>query len=204
LLGTEHELHGLRFMRVTEVTWMIGHEIKKLGYAVIALAVSSAAVGCAEAVTQPRDARAAGEWRFHLPTTPSPIDELAYGVPGGSGSAIPNTDDELLELAVAPKPQPVQHAMRAHKAAPAKPAPQPQLAANPAPAPALDAARVVETKPELVAQNAPAAQQAEQRYAQRAQSSQQLEKFRGGDAIIISAGALVIILLFVILILLLR
>jgi hypothetical protein len=42
------------------------------------------------------------------------------------------------------------------------------------------------------------------RYAQREQSSQAVEQFRGGDAIVITSGALILILLVVILILLLR
>ncbi|HEX4351499.1 MAG TPA: hypothetical protein VHZ95_01270 [Polyangiales bacterium] len=48
------------------------------------------------------------------------------------------------------------------------------------------------------------ADQADQRYQQRETASQSLEKFRGGDAIVIGAGTLVVVLLIVILVLLLR
>jgi hypothetical protein len=41
------------------------------------------------------------------------------------------------------------------------------------------------------------------RYAEREAQNQNLEKFRGGDAIVITSGALIVILLVVILILLL-
>jgi hypothetical protein len=45
---------------------------------------------------------------------------------------------------------------------------------------------------------------AERRYGEREAATKKLQDFRGGDAIVISAGALVIVLLIVILVLLLR
>jgi hypothetical protein len=163
--------------------------------------------GCATGGAQ-RHGIPAGEWQARLPTSRSPIDELAYGR-GGSGTPAQLGSDELAALA-SPAPDDVlQPAAAAKVVAVHKPAARrPQLAAakveqpvsaapEPAPAPIVTESPAAP----LLASNDVGV---EQRYAQRDQQASDQKQFRGGDAIVITAGALVVILLIVILILLLR
>jgi len=166
----------------------------------------SFASGCATGA-QTRHGIPAGQWQARLPTTRSPIDELAFGR-GGSGT--PAAPDELASLA-APAPDEVLQPMAAAKTvAVAKPNLRraPLAAATTAPAPAVPAAEPAQVTPEAAPASAPLLAQndapVESRYAQREADSRDQQKFRGGDAIVISAGALVVVLLIVILVLLLR
>lgn len=173
------------------------------------LTVGIAASGCATAGTESRHGLGVGEWQARLPTTASPIHELAYGR-GGSSLASADTldldldtpDDVLLpsttKVAVAkPAAKPTaRRAVVAKMDAPVAPeAAQPQLAAVAQP----EAQLATDAAPVLLASN-----DADARYAQRETKAEEQQKFRGGDAIVISAGAVVIVLLIVILILLLR
>ena len=75
-------------------------------------------------------------------------------------------------------------------------APAPADVATPSPAPTGSA-----NGPPMLAANTESVARDADRYAQRASS--QLETYRGGDAIVITAGTLIIILLVVVLVLLL-
>ncbi|HEY2732579.1 MAG TPA: hypothetical protein VGI70_01270, partial [Polyangiales bacterium] len=158
----------------------------------------SAAIGCAGNIPQTHDIRAAGEWRFHLPQTRSALGDLAYGRGGNSTpAAISAADQSLLaentlkQPASAPRAvHRAQHAAKQPEALPAIPEAVEPPAAAPTPS----------EQPVQLAQ----ADQAEQRYQQRESASKPLEKYRGGDAIVIGAGTLVVVLLIVILVLLLR
>jgi len=164
----------------------------------------AAAVGCASNMPDAKDARAAGEWRFRLPATPSPYGTLAYGSGGSSEPAaqLAEADDlKLVPATPAAKREPSVTRPRLASVKPqakSLPSPKsdPQIVEQPvataaAPAPA----------PVLLASNSAAP---ETRYAQREAKSQKLQEYRGGDAIVISGGVLLIVLLIVILVLLLR
>lgn len=165
--------------------------------------IGVAASGCATA-GEMKHGLGAGEWQARLPTTQSPIQELAYG----HGSHAQANDADLSSLddlfsptpAAQPKPKPVKQ-LRATApkrlvatAAPAAPvAPPAPIAEQASPQPAAAA-------PVLLAEN-----DARDRYASREQEAKPQQQFRGGDAvIIISATTLIIVLLIVLLILLLR
>jgi hypothetical protein len=183
---------------------------------VTALALSAltlAAIGCSHALPEARDSRAAGEWRYRLPTAPGPYAGLAFGRGGSSEPA------QIAEPVASEQPmlakleRPAQRKQSAHATRPsqtlakndmAEKAEQPTQQAA-----VLDAARVTAPEaPTTVASATPADASADasadQRYAEREAKSQKLQDYRGGDAIIISASALVIILLIVVLVLLLR
>lgn len=156
--------------------------------------ITLAAIGCGANLPEPRDSRAAGEWQARLPSTQSPFGELAYGR-GGNSARTADDDQPLMAAQPLPKARPVKHV--APKRAPEQQAAlalaMPELPAASEPAPA--AAPVQLAQADLGA---------EQRYATREAQSEKLDQYRGGDAIVISAGALVVVLLIVILILLLR
>jgi hypothetical protein len=166
--------------------------------------VSTAAVGCATTNTK-HHGLGAGQWEARLPTTASPIDELAYGKGGSSepaDSSLDGLDDPNAVLALA-TPAPLAK-LAPHKAqhrvlpkAKLALASQPAAAATPEPV-AAPAPQPMAAQPVLLAQNDSAS-----RYAAREQRAQKQQDFRGGDAIVITAGTLVVILLIVILILLL-
>jgi hypothetical protein len=158
-----------------------------------------AAIGCAASVPEPKDGRAAGEWRYRLPATQSPFGKLALGSGGSSEPAVIEPEQELL-AAQAPAPKRAVQPQRARKSA--EPVAQPEpLAAIPASAPAQSAPPPQLEEPTQLALNDV---NPEQRYAQRQSESKQLEQYRGGDAIVISGGVLLVVLLIVILVLLLR
>jgi len=147
-----------------------------------------------------------GVWEKRLPTSASPIDELAYGRGGDAAWA----DDSLADLGdidrlLSPEPA-AQPKVKAKAVTVPKRLASTELAAKvvsePAPteqiAPASPPPQAA--APVLLAQN-----DARDRYASREQQAKQQQDFRGGDAVVvISASALVIILLVVLLILLLR
>jgi hypothetical protein len=142
--------------------------------------------GCATAGEGAKHGLGAGQWEARLPTTPSPIQELAYGRGGRAQRSDVALDDVLLQ------PRAARHAA-------AKARPLSRALAAQQPAPQLAATAVEAPAPMLLAQN-----DSEPRYAERESEARNLQDFRGGDAIVISAGALVIVLLIVVLILLLR
>jgi hypothetical protein len=159
-----------------------------------------AASGCATAGSEAAHGLGAGQWQVRMPTSPSPIQELAYGH-GGSATAV--LDDALADLdAIAPAQQPMAAAKAHPKPVPSRVALAPSIvqptAASAEPAPVAAAPQAVR-EPELLASN-----DLDSRYAQRETQASEQQKFRGGDAIVISAGAIVVVLLIVILILLLR
>jgi cobalamin biosynthesis Mg chelatase CobN len=140
-----------------------------------------------------------------MPTTASPIQELAYGANGQAGGDYDalagleaTTPEDVLAPAttqVAAKAQPKVTTQR-HARAVVADATQPVAAQ---PAAAVESPIAVEAQPALLASN-----DQDSRYAQREAQASQQQEFRGGDAIVISAGALVVVLLIVILVLLLR
>lgn len=165
--------------------------------------VSTAAVGCATTNTK-NHGLGAGQWEARLPTSPSPIHELAYGKGGSSEPAdlsLDGLDDPSTVLA--PATPVVAAKVAPHKSQRGLPkqtlalAPQPAAAPTAAPA-AEPAPQPMAAAPVVLAQN-----DATGRYAAREQQAQKQQEFRGGDAIVITAGTLVVILLIVILILLL-
>jgi hypothetical protein len=157
-----------------------------------------AASGCATAGSETAHGLGAGQWQVRMPTSPSPIQELAYGH-GGSATAV--LDDALADLD-ASKSQPMAAAKAHPKPVPSRVALAPSIvqpiAASAESAPVAAAPQAVQ-EPELLASN-----DLDSRYAQRETQASEQQKFRGGDAIVISAGAIVVVLLIVILILLLR
>jgi hypothetical protein len=160
----------------------------------------TAAVGCAGNIPDTRQARAAGEWRFRLPTTQSAVGGLAYGRGGSSEPAVSAPDSQpLMASANASKTTVHVAHVRRTNAAPVA-APTPALT-DPASTSQPNAAPIAASEPVQVAQ---ADTNPEQRYGERETASKKLETFRGGDAIVIGAGTLVVVLLIVILVLLLR
>ena len=171
--------------------------VRKFALGLLALA----AVGCASNVPRPRDGRAAGEWRFRLPTTQSPYGALAFGR-GGSSEPAALRDEQPSLAAAQPvakhvaRPIRAQHSVTALRAVAAQPSATPSESAR---APELTTP-LREAQPIQLAANDLTP---EQRYAERDAQSQKQEQYRGGDAIVIGAGTLVVVLLIVILLILL-
>lgn len=173
--------------------------------------VCTAAVGCATTNTDLKHGIGAGQWEARLPTTASPIHELAYGRGGSSQPADVSLAElgdpaELLTPAVAAKTDAEVRRIIKSKSL-KRSAPANELAlSTPDPAPAADTAAPPSpepAQPQAAAAVLLAENDTHDRYAQREQQSKPQQQFRGGDAIVISAGALVVVLLIVILILLL-
>jgi hypothetical protein len=132
--------------------------------------------------------------------------DMAYGRPTALASARTptrtgvNIDEYLLPSPRAPRSN--------HPALPVKSRPE-QVAALPAPKPAeapvanqASSGRDLETL--MAAAEVPKSDAADlDRYAQRDRQSSELQKYRGGDAVVITASTLVIILLVVLLLVLL-
>jgi hypothetical protein len=156
----------------------------------------TAAVGCAANIPDTRDARAAGYWQARLPTTPSTFGKLAYGS-GGSAEPARVSEPASQPLMATATPAVVKHEQR-HVRRPVVSAPTAVATQTELP--------VAKTKPAEppVMLASKAEPNAERRYGEREAATKKLQDFRGGDAIVISAGALVIVLLIVILVLLLR
>ena len=168
----------------------------------IALCFSFGLIGCASSTvhTKPEDPRGLIDLNARMPVGDSPF--VAYGTrqPGGVQPLAPDIDEYLT------KPQAEQPAVAravvldAPKAA--------KLAkvekTEPVPfEPVIDLQPNQEQLLALAAEPPPPAHDDSARYAQREAQNQNLEKFRGGDAIVITSGALIVILLVVILVLLL-
>jgi len=167
--------------------------------------------GCTAAWSAAPRGQWVSEWNARLPTTRSPIEELAFGAPG----AYPENDalaavDDALQPTVTHKRRPVLK-QSYRRVAPPKPVavasaklPEPVAvdaveAPSPSPSQDMTPARTVATGSEPLAVN-----DADARYADREQQASQQQQFRGGDAIIISAGAIVLVLIIVLIVLLLR
>lgn len=176
------------------------HNVQKLLLGVFL----TAAMGCAGNIQDARPARGVGEWTFRLPDTKSSIHELAYGRGGNSTPAA----QPVLASADMPKStqqRALPHHPRQHAVA-AAPAPA-QLPSHPEQAEqAAEPAHVEPAATQEPTQLALADTGADQRYGAREAESRELQKFKGGDGVVIgvSAGALVVVLLIVLLILLLR
>lgn len=168
--------------------------------------------GCATAGAPAPHGIGAGEWQARLPTTQSPIAELAYGTPGygalPESDALAAIDQAVLDRGVQAKAKVLRksrYVRTTHRTQPVAPTAIAKAESLPQP---IAAAEPAVTQPSMHA-DAPAApllarNDVTARYAERESQAQQQQEFRGGDAIIISAGALVIVLLIVVLILLLR
>jgi hypothetical protein len=169
--------------------------------------------GCTAAWSTAPRGQWVSEWSARLPTTRSPIEELAFGAPGtGSGpGAYPESDalaavDDALQPTMTQKRRPL-HKQSYRRVAPPKPIAiasaklSEPVAPDASDAPSQDITPVpaAATDSEQLAVNDAGA-----RYADREQQAKEQQQFRGGDAIIISAGALLVVLLIVILVLLLR
>lgn len=170
----------------------------KIRFATLGLIVA-AATGCAGNISESRHGIAAGQWNVRLPTAQSPVASLAYGKGGNAQPAAAADAAQLPLLAAAPLQKRAQPVVRRSQAAvptavtePVPPQVEEQL--SPA-APQPSASEAV-----MLAQ---ADEAADQRYSQRQANSRQLENYKGGDAIVITAGAVLVIALIVILILLL-
>jgi hypothetical protein len=165
----------------------------------------AAAAGCAGNIAETRQARAAGEWNVRLPTSASPVASFGYGR-GGNATPAPEVSAEPTLLASA-APQRERSRVQPHSVVRAASTPAP------APMPAPNATVVAQTEAPNIA--APAATESvsqpvqfaaadpsvQQRYGARQASK--LEKFKGGDLIVIGAGTLVIVLIVVLLLVLL-
>lgn len=174
--------------------------------------VSLIASGCAAGITNQPHGRGAGEWSVTLPTAASYSQGLAYGK---GGSSLPDqwvdVDDvaqPMLADARLASDAPKKKAVRKHHAdeQPTSTVPQ-QQPATPAAPPAATNER---TELALADTTLPATTLPEQgdastlgRYEQRQSQSQDQQKFRGGDAIVIGASTLVVVLLVVLLLVLL-
>lgn len=178
----------------------------------LVLTVGLAAGGCATGVSETRHGLGVGYWQMRMPTTASPIHELAYGRDGSSRPALEGLDTATPDAVLQPQPvlQPLAAPIaKAKPAATQRRAPALALAKaveeQPAEQPALATlANEVTTAPAATQSTQLAVNDAGSRYAQRESQASEQQKFRGGDAIVISAGAIVIVLLIVVLILLLR
>jgi cobalamin biosynthesis Mg chelatase CobN len=180
-------------------------------YYLVLPALCLAAFGCAGNTASPVDARAAGEWTFRLPETRSPYAGLAIDR-GGPAIAQNDQAKSVLDdstttvtstgLALAPvsktKAQPKSRALLASART------EDVATSAPSAAPATTPEVAVE-QPEQLAAQLPAQTTSNdaERYSDREAKSEKQSKYRGGDAIVISASALVIILLVVILVIVL-
>jgi hypothetical protein len=154
--------------------------------------------------TRPEDPRGLIDLNARMPVGESPYG-IAYGTPqpGRLQPLAPNIDAYL-------KPQPAAERMVVARAVPLKREAVIAPIAKIAPAPvAFEPVVNLEPNQEqlLAVASEPPAQSPmsddSSRYAERESQNQNLEKFRGGDAIVITSGALIVILLVVILVLLL-
>jgi hypothetical protein len=187
---------------------VITRNIQKTSLALVWGTFALAAVGCSHELPATRTGQAAGEWTYHLPATKGPYAQLALGS-GGSSEAAKSSDADVADALASldRSSRPARKPIAVHEKS------QPMAANEPARAQAapvlatdtLPSERVTTPAPsQALASVGPAQAEAQQRYATRAVKDQKLERYKGGDAIVISAGALIVILLIVVLILLLR
>ena len=171
---------------------------------VLSAALSLFGLGCATGSDQVRHGIGAGYWEANIPSLPSrqsPIEAMAFGRGGSSEPATDMGVDAALAALDSRSLQPAAAASNAKLVAARKPAPvqtkSDQVAAQPEQA--TVASNVTVEQPVLLAANTQ-----ESRYASREAQSQDQQKFAGGDAIVITSGAIVLVLLIVLLVLLLR
>jgi hypothetical protein len=170
----------------------------------IALCFGFGLTACASsmATTQPEDPHGLIDLNARMPVGQSPYG-IAYGTPspGGVRPVAPNVDEFL-------KPEAAKEKLVAARAVPQRIERDAAPAIEAAPAPvAFEPVVNLEPNQEqllaLAAEPPPPSSDDTSRYAEREAQNQNLEKFRGGDAIVITSGALIVILLVVILVLLL-
>jgi len=194
--------------RAQALQWRFFVSSSSLSYRLCILGVLSASLGlfgagCATGSDQVRHGAGAGYWEASMPSLPSrqsPIEAMAFG---RGGSSKPATDMGVDAALAALDSQSLRgHAqasnaklVAAHKATPIQT--REQVAEQPVQAAA--ASNVTAEQPILLAANTQ-----ESRYASREAQSQDQQKFAGGDAIVITSGAIVLVLLVVLLVLLLR
>jgi len=162
-------------------------------------------LGCATGSDAVRHGVGAGYWESSIPSLPSrqsPIEAMAFGRGGSSERAAINNTDMGVDAALAALDSRRPQASNAKLVAARKPAPvntekREQVADQPVQASAES--NVTVDQPVLLAENTQAS-----RYASREAQSQDQQKFAGGDAIVITSGAIVLVLLIVLLVLLLR
>lgn len=166
----------------------------------IALCFGFGLTACASSVsnTQLEDPRGLIDLNARIPVGQSPYG-IAYGAPqpGRVQPLAPNIDAYV-------KPQPAAERMVVARAVPLKREIAPAVEVAPvAFEPVVNLEPNQEQLLAMAAEPPAPASDDSSRYAERESQNQNLEKFRGGDAIVITSGALIIILLVVILILLL-
>lgn len=171
----------------------------------IALCFGLSACASSMVASKPEDPRGLIDLNARVPSGQSPYG-IAYGAPTRA-RVRPQTPD--IDAYLKPEPAKMARPTRvaiaraevAEKvAAPAVATPKPAATEPVAAAAAPEQAPLLA----MASEPAPATGDDGARYADREAKSQQLEQFRGGDAVVITSGALIIVLLIVILILLLR
>jgi cobalamin biosynthesis Mg chelatase CobN len=164
-------------------------------------------LGCATGSDEVRHGVGAGYWETSIPSLPSrqsPIEAMAFGR-GGSSERAAVTDKNLgvdAALAALDSRSLQPQATNAKMVAARKPAAvntEKREAVAEQPVQASADSSVTVDQPVLLAANTQ-----ESRYASREAQSQDQQKFAGGDAIVITSGAIVLVLLIVLLVLLLR
>jgi cobalamin biosynthesis Mg chelatase CobN len=179
-----------------------------LRYRISILGVLSASLGlfgagCATGSDQVRHGVGAGYWEANIPSLPSrqsPIEAMAFGRGGNSAPASDMGVDAALAALDSRSVRDGSVSANAKLVAARKAAPvetREQVAQQPVQATAES--NVTASQPVLLAENTQ-----ESRYASREAQSQDQQKFAGGDAIVITSGAIVLVLLIVLLVLLLR
>jgi len=168
---------------------------------VLGAALSLFGLGCATGSDQVRHGVGAGYWEANIPSLPSrqsPVEAMAFGRGGSSKPASDMGVDAALAALDSRSLQPQANAklVAARNAAPIQTHSE-QVAEQPVQAAAEGNATV--EQPVLLADNTQ-----ESRYASRETQSQDQQKFAGGDAIVITSGAIVLVLLIVLLVILLR
>lgn len=173
----------------------------------IALCFGFGLIGCASstAYTKREDPRGLIDLNARMPVGDSPYG-VAYGTPQPVRvqPLAPDIDQflkaEAKEPLVVARAVPLKTNVKTNAPVAAKAAPAPEPVAF---EPVINLQPNQEQLLALASEPAPAHDDSA-RYAQREAQNQNLEKFRGGDAIVITSGALIVILLVVIIILLLN
>jgi hypothetical protein len=178
-------------------------------HALVACVLTTLGAGCSsQAATRgPVDARAAGGLDARSASTLVPSD-LALGRDVALAERTDRAQQANLDAYM--KKQPTLLAAKRTPAKPQRkpPAPKPAAALPPPPVMALApeataTTQTDETAPQLLAAANTLPGGDMERYAQREQRSRDLSGYRGGDAIVITSGALIVALLIVLLIVLL-
>lgn len=167
--------------------------------------LSVLAVGCSsQSVRGPVDARAAGGLDARAGRTLVPGD-LAYGRDLALAAHVEGTPTTDVDAYLKPQPAAPARMPVVPRKQSQQPASAPALPPPPAMAPNAEAMAKTEqtaTQEALVAANVLPGGDVE-RYAQREQRSRNIQGYRGGDAVVITSGALIVALLIVLLIVLL-